>query len=339
MKKTILIAAALVIVALIAISPIRKSQARQQADAFAQEHPVSISFEAAEEIADTKVFAKELVRLARWEDNTKKQIDQIYESYRPGNPERVKDISQISGYQRKADLEKEIFAAKWKELRCKLDEETLAGLESIYQNAGAPGIPGQNAVKAYYQRDGFSRLDRAVSLAEEGEPAEVYMDRKPGWSYSAGAGDEWVCPDLLYLLWPEEVRHGYEDRIQEAAAGVKENDLEVSIRNVDRAVSDAEGLQKRYGCLVSNLEEGEKLLADLRQEYREKAAEAEEARKRRIQEQLDQIYSSHNGYYSDPIDPDDYDIEGYYDDYRDEYDDEDDAYDGFLDDENLWDDY
>ena len=39
------------------------------------------------------------------------------------------------------------------------------------------------------------------------------------------------------------------------------------------------------------------------------------------------------------FDPDDHDIESYYDDYRDEYDDYDDAYDGFLDDDDAWDDY
>ena len=39
------------------------------------------------------------------------------------------------------------------------------------------------------------------------------------------------------------------------------------------------------------------------------------------------------------FDPDDHDIESYYNDYRDEYDDYDDAYDGFLDDEDAWDDY
>ena len=39
------------------------------------------------------------------------------------------------------------------------------------------------------------------------------------------------------------------------------------------------------------------------------------------------------------FDPDDHDIESYYDDNRDEYDDFDDAYDGFLDDDDAWDDY
>lgn len=39
------------------------------------------------------------------------------------------------------------------------------------------------------------------------------------------------------------------------------------------------------------------------------------------------------------IDPDDYDLEGYYEDNRDEYDDIDDAYDGFMDDEDAWEDY
>ena len=39
------------------------------------------------------------------------------------------------------------------------------------------------------------------------------------------------------------------------------------------------------------------------------------------------------------FDPDDHDIEAYYEDNRDEYDDYDDAYEGFLDDEGAWDDY
>ena len=49
--------------------------------------------------------------------------------------------------------------------------------------------------------------------------------------------------------------------------------------------------------------------------------------------------SNKNPSYADPIDPDDYDIEGYYEDHRDEFDDIDDAYDAFLDDEDAWDDY
>ena len=39
------------------------------------------------------------------------------------------------------------------------------------------------------------------------------------------------------------------------------------------------------------------------------------------------------------FDPDDHDIEAYYDDHRDEYDDYDEAYEGFMDDEDAWDDY
>ena len=42
---------------------------------------------------------------------------------------------------------------------------------------------------------------------------------------------------------------------------------------------------------------------------------------------------------SSTIDPDDHDIEAYYQDNIDEYDDYDDAYEGFLDDDSAWDDY
>ena len=43
--------------------------------------------------------------------------------------------------------------------------------------------------------------------------------------------------------------------------------------------------------------------------------------------------------YEDPIDPDDYDIDAYYEDNRDVYDDWDEAWEGFMDDEEAWDDY
>ncbi len=350
MKKTviknILILAAVGMIAIIAVSPIRKRQAKDKADVFAQNYPVAIAFEDAEEIGDPESFAEEIMRLVRWEEDTKKRIDQTYQNYRPENLELVKDMSQVSGYQKKEDLERDALAVKWKELRTELETETIAGIENIYGAAGgnAPSFMKQEAVIAYYKKDNFRRLSDAVYLAEEGDPVIVYADKYPGWDYSSGYysskhSDSWICPDLLYLLWPEEIRKSYESKLQEAIDGAGQSELDEAVRILKGAVSDVQGLQERYGCTVPNLEKGEMLLEALRQKSREEAAAAEEARKKRIQEQLDKIYSSQHEYYSDPIDPDDYDIEGYYDDYRDEFDDEDDAYDGFLDDEDLWDDY
>lgn len=51
-------------------------------------------------------------------------------------------------------------------------------------------------------------------------------------------------------------------------------------------------------------------------------------------------YTPYSGYSSQTeMDPDDYDIAGYYEDYKDLYANYEDAYDGFLDDESVWDDY
>ena len=50
-------------------------------------------------------------------------------------------------------------------------------------------------------------------------------------------------------------------------------------------------------------------------------------------------YSSSSSGRKTTFDPDDHDIESYYQDHQDEYDDYDDAYDGFLDDDGAWDDY
>lgn len=49
--------------------------------------------------------------------------------------------------------------------------------------------------------------------------------------------------------------------------------------------------------------------------------------------------SGNSASYEDPIDPDDYDIDAYYEDNRDVYDDWDEAWEGFMDDEEAWDDY
>ena len=49
--------------------------------------------------------------------------------------------------------------------------------------------------------------------------------------------------------------------------------------------------------------------------------------------------SGNSSSWEDSIDPDDYDIDAYYDDNRDVYDDWDDAWEGFMDDEEAWDDY
>lgn len=51
-------------------------------------------------------------------------------------------------------------------------------------------------------------------------------------------------------------------------------------------------------------------------------------------------YTPYSGnHWQTEIDPDDYDIDGYYEDHKDLYDSYEDAYDGFLDDESVWDDY
>ena len=49
--------------------------------------------------------------------------------------------------------------------------------------------------------------------------------------------------------------------------------------------------------------------------------------------------SGNSSSWEDSIDPDDYDIDAYYDDNRDVYDDWDEAWEGFMDDEEAWDDY
>ena len=68
--------------------------------------------------------------------------------------------------------------------------------------------------------------------------------------------------------------------------------------------------------------------------YKDKKAE-----KKTISKSNYRSRSKTSGSSKSSFDPDDHDIESYYDDYRDEYDDYDDAYDGFLDDDDVWDDY
>ncbi len=106
----------------------------------------------------------------------------------------------------------------------------------------------------------------------------------------------------------------------------------------------AEMVVNKYNEILPELEEADR---KARIEMQKKAEEEAKKAKKSDTGDSRQKNSENSGYKktgsekkeSSTIDPSDYDIEQYYEDYKDEFEDEDDAWDDFEDNEEYWDDY
>lgn len=338
-----LAAAVVIIFSVLAAGHARKEQALDAARQIAIEQQISTTFDRAGLIRDKKEFGAELVRLIRWAEEVSLKIDHAYGHQAGDNWENAILYEQVNGFKDRKMLEKDAREAEWERIHEDLEKELLSSLSSIYETAGEYNgrLPSQQAVIQYYnKKKNFQGLLSSLAQAEEGNFEEVYSKEAPWLStYYSNKEQEWVCMDLLCILWPDQMLECGRKRLQDAIDKVDERNLSESNQLLEDARKDTSFLQDRYGFELPELKTADDLSEKLVQMYREEKAAEEEERKQRIQDQLDAIYSSGSHTYSDPVDPDMHDIEGYYDDYRDEYDDEDDAYEGFLDDEDAWDDY
>ena len=227
-----------------------------------------------------------------------------------------------------------------------LEKEFFSCLDGLYDTAGEKiaVLPVQQAVKEVYERGlkyggsyGLSGLCSVLSQAEKGEYEKVFSDERPyNSSYDRKEWD-WVSMDMLCLIWPDQMQECGRKCLQEAIDAVDERDLSASISRLDDACAEVSFLQERYGLELNELKPAQELLEKLRDQWRREKEEAKEQSQQEIRDRLDN--SSKNNYYQDPVDPDDHDLDGYYEDHKDEYDDIDDAWDGFLDDEDAWEDY
>lgn len=109
----------------------------------------------------------------------------------------------------------------------------------------------------------------------------------------------------------------------------------------------AEMVVNKYNEILPELEEADrKARIEMQKKAEEEAKKAKKAKKSDTGDSK-QKNSGNSGYKktgsekkeSSTIDPSDYDIEQYYEDYKDEFEDEDDAWDDFEDNEEYWDDY
>ena len=117
--------------------------------------------------------------------------------------------------------------------------------------------------------------------------------------------------------------------------------LSPQYRTVDFEMSDdLKELLYVYGLYATEIG-NPKELAKKKEENARKEAEEEAAAAKRKNSSKSSSGSSSGRRKTEnqKIDPDDLDIEGYYNDYRSDFENEDDAWDDLMDDEDLWDDY
>ena len=350
-NKKKMVSAVVVIAAIIAVvltyGHFRKEQALDEARQYAEEQNISTTYDAAGLIRDKKEFGTELMRLIRWEEETKGQIDRsIRHDVWRDNWREALIYEQVNAFSSSEELKKCALEAVWKEKRENLEKEFFSCLDGLYNTAGEKiaVLPVQQAVKEVYERGlqyggsyGLSGLCSVLSQAEKGEYEKVFSDERPYNSFYGRKEWDWVSMDMLCLIWPDQMQECGRKCLQEAIDAVDERDLSASISRLDDACEEVSFLQERYGLELNELKPAEELLEQLRDRRRQEQAEAEEQRQQEIRDRLDN--SSKNNYYQDPVEPDDHDLDGYYEDYKDEYEDIDDAWDGFMDDEDAWEDY
>ena len=328
---------ALIVISLLVAVPllihfIGKERAARYVRGLVRDLP-DIHFEVPDEIGTEKAAYTALRDLVKWEEDVKSKINESLSLYGENlqEPKRYK-------VDKKEDRHYRTRKEKWQKLRESLEEETNASIEKIFQIAGnIRGIDKEKALKGLQAKQ-FKVAAAMADLAESGQYAEAY-DTLGYFSFRDG----YTFPmDLVFGLYPEEMKTACEEKLQEVLR--KYEEIPVLI---DLNVSKAEAVRDRYGIEIEGLDEARKKsdrlnhLEERRQEQK-KAAASNQSKSAQAANRS----SGSNGrrkistYHPSALgDPDSHDIESYYDDNRDEYNDYDDAYDGFLDDDSAWDDY
>ena len=177
-----------------------------------------------------------------------------------------------------------------------------------------------------------------MEMMQQGKANDVYWELTGS---SLPAGGSLLPLDIAFILYPKEMSTACMEAVKQAFEKYSNSAILCGLY-----VSTAEEYAERYGIEIEGLEEA-------REEVKKKELKEKQKNRQRTDHASSSGTSSskkssgtskrrrNNSYspsYSLP-DPEDHDIEAYYEDNRDEYDDYDDAYEGFLDDDSAWDDY
>ena len=333
-KIILFIGIILVCIAIAAALQIPRWKITGEVRAYAQELPVRMEYAVPEQLSTRDEKLTALLNLVRWEEETRTAIDTAFDQ-----DETVLDEEETEEEPWILDS-RDVFyeyarKKQWKSMRLTLQERAEQAIEELFEKAGE--IPGtsRGEVKQSLQKGRFKTVCEIMDLAGEGNYHLAYTKACKG-TLTDGGG---LYRALAFGLYPDEMKKECEAELQE---DLKNHGDMVYVLDAD--VLWLEDISKQYGIRIDGLAEARKKVNQMKAKERQKSSASSSRKSSSYGTSSTGKSSSHssgNSYRpsSSSRDFDQYDIEAYYEDNRDEYDDYDDAYEGFMDDDDAWDDY
>lgn len=310
------------------VGAVRTWLADRKALSYAKETGIDTSYVITSTPATIEEAMRELYSLAVWAEGVSPEIDKAF------GHSKVREYNWIikdpGGYAPKEEMEKAAMRRRWKNMHKDLTRSITDSAQKILEPFQEEALFSAYSFSECFYHRWFDLIIKTVDHLDQGQAEEAYAgarfhSRKYGWKM--------VPMDIGFTLYPDLVVTGCEEHLDDSL----KND---SYEQLDREVMCAYQFSERYGVNVKNLKKAQNrrdcmLGARIRSKSSSPTRKSSSSTRRR---------SSSTGVTRRPMggssfDPDDHDIEAYYDDNRDEYDDFEDAYEGFLDDDSAWDDY
>ena len=312
------------IIAIFSVGAVRSWLADNRAREFAKETGIDISYTISSEPETVEEAMRELYDLAVWAEGVSPQIDKAFG--RSKSREYAWIEKDPGGFASKEELDKYAMRKRWKYMHQDLSS-TITDVAAKIIAPFSEEIPfSANSFSECFYHRWFDLIIRTVDLLDQGKAEEAYSGAR-----FSNIRYAWkmVPMDIGFTLYPDLLVTGCEEHLDDAMKHDKYDYL-------DRKVMCAYQFSKRYDAHVKNLKKAQdkrdRMLDAKIRSYPSKSS----SYSRKSRSSGTTAYNPSRG---STFDPDDYDIEAYYDDNRDEYDDYDDAYEGFLDDDSAWDDY
>ena len=332
-KIILFIGIILICIAIAAALKIPRWKITREVRTYAEELPVRMEYAVPEQLSTRDEKLTALLNLVRWEEETRTAIDTAFDQ-----DETVLDEEETEEEPWILDS-RDVFyeyaqKKQWKSMRLALQERAEQAIEELFEKAGE--IPGtsRGEVKQSLQKGRFKTVCEIMDLAGEGNYHLAYTKACKG-TLTDGGG---LYRALAFGLYPDEMKKECEAELQE---DLKNHGDMVYVLDAD--VLWLEDISKQYGIRIDGLAEARKKVNQMKVKERQKssASSSRPSSSGTSSSGKSSKHSSGNSYSSSSSsrDFDSYDIEAYYEDNRDEYDDYDDAYEGFMDDDDAWDDY
>ena len=370
------------------IGSARIVSAAGEAKEFAERTGIPVTFErgAVSGSAGDAGFLNAVCRLAAWEEDTVRQIDEAFGFSEDPEEELERKEKRPLGYEPKEEILRYELKQQWKELRSAVKTETRSVIDELYGGLQVRGYIRKEDLRSCYREGGFRTIAAVFDRLRDGNAMEAYRR-----ACSAITDHESSCVpmDVAYRLYPEQMLAACEDCLRDSM----ENG---SLYSLEREIKQARKFSLRYSVTVANLSDAMQQYDDMEYDSRPEVPRVGMSYSQALETKLGyptrkvdlrkgrNKYSnapygymywcvgektifcahyydgeitevndyrdskktgntrrkpSHSGSSDSEIDPDDYDVEAYYEDNMDYYDDFDDAYDGFMDDDAEWDDY